>query len=124
MQKTESTENYLERIYMLREEKGNVRSIDIAHALNFSKPSVSNAVKKLAEKGYITVDGDHNLFLTSKGEGIATRIYKRHCDLANLFMALGVSEETAYADACMIEHDISEETYQCLLAHYNSHFKK
>lgn len=123
MQKTESTENYLERILMLRQEKGNVRAIDVANALNFSKPSVSIAVKRLQEQGYLIVDDGHCLKLTPSGEAIAQKIYQRHCNLAALFMAVGVSEEQASTDACMIEHDISEETYQCLLNHYKSHFK-
>lgn len=114
MNKTESTENYLERILMLRESGERVHSVDLANALGYSKPSVSNAVKKLQKEGYITVDG-HDLLLTETGEAIAQKVYRRHQDLSRYFLALGVSPENAYADACMIEHDISEETYQALM---------
>lgn len=118
MQKNESTENYLERIYMLSEAQGNVRSIDVADALGFSKPSVSNAMKRLQQNGYVIMDGDHSIHLTDEGTAIARRVYQRHEDLAHYFMAIGVSEANAYKDACMIEHDISEETYACILAQY------
>ena len=107
----ESAEDYLERILMIRQEKGVVYSIDIAHALNFSKPSVSVAMKRLRENGYIQMDADNAITLLPPGEEIAQRIYDRHRLLTEFLMQLGVSEENAAADACKIEHDISEESY-------------
>lgn len=121
MKPLESTENYLERILMLREEKGQVRAVDIATALDFSKASVSNAMKRLREQGYITQSDDHDIALTEKGQAIAEKIYDRHTHIATFLMALGVSESVAYADACMIEHDLSDETYHCMMNHYQTH---
>ena len=110
----ESAEDYLEQILMLLEQKGHARSIDIAAGLGFSKPSVSIAMKKLRENGYITMGTDNNISLTDQGYAIARRIYDRHKTLTRFFMQLGVDEETARADACKVEHDISEETYQAI----------
>lgn len=114
----ESAENYLETILILREQKGSVRAIDIAHHLGFSKPSVSVALKQLENNGFITRDSSGNIYLTSDGMEIAASIYERHSLLGKLFMMLGVSEETAMADACKIEHDISAETFECIKKHY------
>lgn len=108
----ESAEDYLERILMIREKKGIVYSIDIAHELNFSKPSVSVAMKRLRENGYIQMDTDGAITLLPPGEEIAARIYARHQLLTQFLMQLGVSTENAAADACKIEHDISEESYE------------
>ena len=108
----ESAEDYLERILMIRQEKGVVYSIDIAHALNFSKPSVSVAMKRLRENGYIQMDADNAITLLPPGEEIAQRIYDRHRLLTEFLIQLGVSPENAAADACKIEHDISEESYE------------
>ena len=108
----ESAEDYLERILMVRERKGIVYSIDIAHELNFSKPSVSVAMKRLRENGYIRMDEDSAITLLPPGEEIAQRIYARHRLLTEFLTQLGVSPETAAADACKIEHDISEESYE------------
>ena len=108
----ESAEDYLERILMIREKKGVVYSIDIAHELNFSKPSVSVAMKRLRENGYIQIDADGAITLLPPGEEIATRIYARHQLLTEFLTQLGVSPENAAADACKIEHDISEESYK------------
>ena len=108
----ESAEDYLERILMIREKKGVVYSIDIAHELNFSKPSVSVAMKRLRENGYIRMDEDSAITLLPPGEEIAQRIYDRHRLLTEFLMQLGVSAENAAADACKIEHDISEESYE------------
>ncbi len=113
----ESAENYLEAILVVALEKGNVRSIDIANALRFSKPSVSVAMKKLRENGYIEMDPDGFITLLPAGREIAERIYERHRLLTDALMGIGVSPENAAADACKIEHDISEETFQCLKAH-------
>jgi Mn-dependent DtxR family transcriptional regulator len=110
----ESGENYLESIYVLSREKGNVRSIDVALELGISKPSVSVAMKNLREAGYITTDENGFIRLTEQGEEIAKRVFERHEIIARALMSLGVSKETAYADSCKIEHDISEESFEKL----------
>ena len=103
----ESAENYLEAILILKKEKGNVRSIDIANDLGVTKPSVSVAMKSFREEGYITVDENGSIELTEKGMEIANRVYERHEIIAKALMAIGVSKETAYEDSCKIEHYIS-----------------
>lgn len=108
----ESAEDYLEAILMLQEKNGHVRSIDVANMLNFSKPSVSIAMKKLRENGYIAVDGEGNLTLLEPGREIAERIYSRHRLLTHFFMQLGVDEKTAAEDACKAEHILSEQTLE------------
>ena len=97
---------------MIRQRKGVVYSIDIVHELNFSKPSVSVAMKRLRENGYIQMDADGAITLLPPGEEIAARIYARHQLLTEFLTQLGVSPENAAADACKIEHDISEESYE------------
>ena len=114
MQIKESAENYLETILMLQNKKGNVRSIDIANELSFTKPSVSVAMKAFREEGYILVDENGLIRLTEKGRQIAERVYERHRILARALMALGVDEETALEDSCKIEHDISSQTFEKL----------
>jgi len=113
----ESGQNYLENIYILQKQIGNVRSVDLANEMGFSKPSVSRAVHLLADDGYLTFSDSGNLVLTEKGTSVAKRIYERHMFLAEYFMALGVSEETAYSDACRLEYYISEETFERLKLH-------
>lgn len=108
----ESAENYLETILMLKKEKGNVRSIDVANELNFTKPSVSVAMKNFREDGYIVIDADGNISLTEKGLQVAERVYERHQVIAKALILLGVDEETAFLDSCKIEHDISEQTFE------------
>lgn len=110
----ESAENYLETILLLKRKLGNVRSIDIATEMGFSKPSVSVAMKHFRENGLITVDDHGHIHLTDAGTAIALRVYERHEVLSRLFLAIGVSEETALEDACRIEHDISDETFERL----------
>ena len=118
MKMQESGENYLETILMLKQEKGYVRSIDIAQKLDFSKPSVSRAVGLLRENGYITMDPKEGwIELTDKGRAVAERMYERHQLLSQWLMALGVSEAVAVSDACRIEHVISEESFQRMKAH-------
>ena len=117
----ESAENYLETILMLGKAKGNVRSIDIATALSFSKPSVSVAMKNLRENGYILMDKDGFIALTEKGHEIAETIYERHTLLSSFLMYLGVSKETATQDAGRIEHVISPESFEALKQHVYSH---
>lgn len=113
----ESGEDYLEAILMLKEEKGMVRSIDIAHHMGFSKPSVSRAVGLLRENDYITMDKEGWIELTEKGMQVAQSMYERHRLFTRWLVALGVSPETAAEDACRIEHDISDETFQKLKAY-------
>lgn len=111
----ESAEDYLEMILMLREKKGYVRSVDISQALGVTKPSVSFAMKKLRENGYIQMEERNEITLTEKGMAIARRIYDRHKALTAFLIQLGVDEATAREDACKIEHDISDETYLAIL---------
>lgn len=115
----ESAEDYLEMILMLYEQKGAVRSIDIASGLSVSKPSVSFAMKHLREDGYIQMDRDNYITLTEKGLAIAQRIYDRHKAVTAFLVDLGVDEKTARADACKIEHDISPETYDAIIRFLN-----
>ena len=112
----ESAEDYLEQILMLLETKGHARSVDIAIGLNVSKPSVSVAMKKLRENGYITMGDDNYISLTDRGYAIARKIYDRHKALTRFFVGLGVPEQIAREDACRVEHDISEETFAAILA--------
>lgn len=113
----ESAEDYLEMILMLKERHGLVRSIDIANEMQYTKPSISVAMKKLRENGYVEMDKDGYITLTSSGYEIASNIYMRHKLLTQFFIALGVNEKTAAADACKIEHDLSEETFQKIREH-------
>ena len=113
----ESAEDYLECILMLRERQGMVRSIDIVRELELSKPSVSVAMKRLRESGYLEMDDDGFISLLPPGEAVAQRIYGRHKLLTEFLIRLGVSPETAAADACKIEHDLSDETFERLKEH-------
>lgn len=107
----ESAEDYLEAILSLRLRNGTVRSVDIANELNFSKPSVSVAMKKLRESGYIRMDETGLITLLPPGEEIAQRVYERHRLLTDLFIRLGVDPNQAAIDACKVEHDLSVETF-------------
>lgn len=115
----ESAEDYLEAIMMLREEKGYVRSVDIAARLGVTKPSVSFAMKKLRENGYITMDEENLITLTQQGEDIACRIFDRHKTISCFLMSLGVDEETAREDACKMEHDLSEASFRAMRRYLN-----
>lgn len=117
----ESAEDYLETILVLRERTGQVRSIDIATEMNYSKPSISVAMRKLRENGYIEVDRDGFITLTASGSKIASNIYDRHKILTRFFMALGVDEKTAAEDACRVEHDLSEETFEKIHVYASNH---
>lgn len=107
----ESAEDYLESILIIQEQSGQVRSIDVVNKLGYSKPSVSIAMKKLRENGYISMAADGLITLNDSGLEIASRIYHRHRTLTELFALLGVSPQNAAADACKVEHDLSEETF-------------
>ncbi len=114
----ESAEDYLEAILYLSERNEHVRSIDVVHHLGLSKPSVSVYLKNLRINGYINMDDKGYLNLTESGMNIAVKIYERHKILSQIFISLGVSEDIAYKDACRIEHDLSDETFQALKDHY------
>ena len=113
----ESAENYLETILMLSKDKPHVRSIDIANELDFSKPSVSVAMKNLRENGYILVDGSGHITLTEAGSRIAETMLERHTRLSNWLMYLGVDKKTALEDACRMEHVLSAQTFEAIKQH-------
>lgn len=117
MKVQESAENYLETILILKQRSGSVRSVDIASELEFSKPSVSVAMKNLREKGYIVVDSDGMISLTETGQKVAEGVYERHRLFTDWLTALGVSREVAAEDACRMEHVISEESFQAIKRH-------
>ena len=119
----ESAEMYLETIYKLSLTNIHVRSVDVAEALSYSRPSVSRAVGLLKNDGYLTMDQDGFLTLTEKGAEAAEKIYERHMLLTAALMALGVDEETAAEDACKIEHDISEKSLDAIRAHMKQYGK-
>lgn len=114
----ESGEMYLETIYILLEEAGHVRAVDISEKMGYSKPSVSRALGLLKADGHIVVDDGGSITLTKSGKKIAKQIYERHTILTKVFMSLGVDEETATEDACRIEHYISERTFDALKKHF------
>ena len=115
----ESGEMYLETIYILTKKNHDVRSLDVAEYMNFSKPSVSRAVGLLKQGEYITVDQEGYLHLTAMGEEIAAKIYERHMLLTEFLIRIGVDRETASADACKIEHDISDKSFEAIKRHVN-----
>ena len=117
----ESAENYLETILILQKRQGQVRSIDIASELSFSKPSVSVAMKNLRLNGYIDVSKDGYITLLDKGREIAEKMYERHTLFSDWLIALGVSPQVAAGDACRIEHVISNETFEAFKAHAAKH---
>lgn len=119
----ESAENYLEAILIIHNRKGNVRSIDIANELGFSKPSVSVAMKNLRTNGYIEVDKEGFITLLNKGREIADKIYERHTLLSTWLVRMGVSPEVAAEDACRIEHVISAETFERLKEHVSAQYE-
>ena len=115
----EAGENYLESIYILSQRQGGVvRAADICAYLGYSRPTVSAALKQFRQDGYAEVDEHNHITLTEKGLAIAEKIYERHVVLSRMLMALGVDEKTALEDACKIEHDLSDKTFQCTKAHY------
>ncbi len=113
----ESAENYLESILMLKNSKGMVRSIDIVNVLEFSKPSVSVAMKNLRENGYIEMDADGYITLLPPGQAIAEKMYERHTTISKWLESIGVDPKTAVQDACRMEHVISEETFDAMKRH-------
>ena len=120
----ESAETYLETIYILSHSNTSVRSIDVAEALNYSRPSISRAVGLLKKDGYLLMDEEGFLTLTEEGRALAERIYERHTVLTAALEALGVDKETAAEDACKIEHDISDRTFEAIKAHMKTYMPK
>ena len=112
-----SAEDYLESMIILNEKNGRIRSVDIAGFLGVTKPSVSNAMKRLREEGYIEMDQTGFITITEKGMSIADNIYTRHKKLTEFFISLGVDPEVAEEDACKIEHDLSDETFDAVCKH-------
>ena len=123
MQLKESGEMYLETILILSKQKNIVRSIDVADYMKFSKPSVSRAMSRLKAEKLILIDGDGYIALTESGRRIAEKIYERHTMLTEFLMLLGVDEETATADACKMEHDISDKTFDAMKKHRQKYSK-
>ena len=117
MKVQESAEDYLESILILKEKKGLVRSIDVVHHMGYSKPSVSRAMSLLRENGYVEMTDGNFLLLTDKGREIAQRMYERHTLLTDWLVFLGVDRKTAAADACRIEHVVSQESFEKIREH-------
>ena len=114
---SEAIENYLETIYILSQQQSEVHAIDICSYLSYSRPTVSIVLRQMREHGLVTVNEENHIFLTDEGLRIATRIFERHEVLTNMLMMLGVSRETALHDACKIEHDLSDETFEAIKNH-------
>ena len=119
-----TTEDYLEAMLILHETKGYIRSMDVAAQLQVTKPSVTYTTKRLKERGLITMDNDNFIILTDEGIRIAKKIYHRHKALTDFFVMLGVDKEIAMEDACKIEHDISEETFNAICRHVEFYTSK
>lgn len=117
----ESGEMYLETIWVLSGKQPHVRSVDVGEYMGYSKPSVSRAMGLLKNGGFIRVDTDGYITLTDKGSAAAQKIYERHTVLSSCLMQLGVEEETAVADACKIEHVISDATFDAIKRHIREH---
>ena len=117
MKRLESQEDYLEKILQLSQEKGVVHAIDIARGLSFSKPSVSIAMNKLKEANYIEINPKGEITLTPSGLVIAEKTLEKHRILTNILVYFGVDEETAKEDACRMEHDISDKSWECIKKH-------
>lgn len=124
MKLQESAEMYLETIYTLSLSKQAVRSVDVAEALGYSRPSISRAVGLLKNDGYLAVSDDGFLELTEKGAAVAQKVYERHTILTSALMALGVDRESAAEDACRIEHVISDQSLEAIKAHLEKYGQK
>ncbi|AFM01196.1 MULTISPECIES: metal-dependent transcriptional regulator [Desulfitobacterium] len=120
----ESGEMYLETIYILQKKKGDIRSIDIANELGYTKPSISRAVGILKKNDYIEVDSSGVITLTDEGERIASHIYERHDIITRYLVYLGVDKETAAQDACRVEHVISQATFEKMKEEYHRRMKE
>lgn len=113
MKKNETIQNYLEAIHIISLQKDKVRAIDIVNYLNFSRPTVSIALKQLEDDGFIIID-NNNIKLTDIGNDVANKMYERHEYIAKILISIGVSEKQAYIDSCLIEHDLSEESFEAI----------
>jgi len=118
---SEAIENYLETIYILSRQQNEVHAIDICSYLSYSRPTVSIVLRQMRENGLVTVNEDNHIFLTEEGLRIATHMYERHELLTNMLVKLGVSRETALHDACKIEHDLSDETFEAIKRHMEAY---
>ncbi len=123
MKRYESTEDYLEKILQLSDIKEEVHAVDIAREMSFSKPSVSEAMGKLKDQGYIEIGQKGAITLTPSGEEIAKKTLEKHVILTQMLLALGVDEQTASDDACRMEHDISDKTWELIKKHYEQNKK-
>lgn len=119
MNKFKSSEDYLERILILKKSNQTLRAIDLAQDMGYSKPSVSVALKKLKSNNFITVDESGYIELTNKGFELASYVYEKHEIISTCLMMLGVSKITALEDACKLEHDLSDESFDALKAYYH-----
>jgi len=115
-----SAEDYLETILMISKKKNNVRAMDIVKHTGYARATISIALKQLKENGYILTDKSHNISLTEKGIKIAARTYERHMLIEKFLIAIGVDEETAFSDACKLEHGISDKSFECLSEFYQT----
>ncbi|MBR3756291.1 MAG: metal-dependent transcriptional regulator [Firmicutes bacterium] len=113
----QSAEDYFETIYMLKQKNGSVRAIDVVNELGFSKPTVSVAMKKFRENGFVTVDEDGHIELTPAGLAIAKKTFEKHSVISEMLMMLGVPEEIALEDACRMEHGLSDESFEAMKKH-------
>ena len=114
---SEAIENYLETIYILSRQQNEVHAVDICQYLSYSRPTVSIVLRQMRENGLVIVNEENHIFLTEAGKAIAERMYERHELLTGLLVRLGVSQETAVHDACKIEHDLSDETFEAIKRH-------
>ena len=114
---SEAIENYLETIYILSKQQTEIHAIDICTYLSYSRPTVSVVLRQMRENGLVTVNEDNHIFLTNEGLRIASRVYERHELLTRFFTKLGVPQEIAAADACKVEHVLSQETFDRIKAH-------
>lgn len=119
MKNNESQQDYLERILMLEQYSDKIKAINLAKSFNFSRASISIALKKLSDSGYVIIDNNQNITLTDEGRNIAEKVYERHQLLTEVFISIGVSRSIAAADACKLEHDLSDETYNAIKNYYN-----
>lgn len=115
----ESGENYLEAIFVLGENNPKVRAADICNYFGYSRPTVSAAIKQFKSEGLVNVDDKNIITLTEEGMNIAKRVYEKHQVIAKILMSVGVKDEIAYADACKIEHDLSDESFYALKKHFS-----
>ncbi len=120
---TESVENYLETIHILSLKKPEVHAIDICNHLGYSRPTVSIVLRQLKDAGLVTVDEDNHIRLTEEGLAVAVRMYERHQVLTRMFISLGVEPELAQQDACKVEHDLSDETFDAIRRHYRQEYE-